>query len=385
MGITLRHRLTRRVARGTAAGSSLLLGLGTFVALMATEPQSDSAAELLVRQAAANERTLAYEGDLAGEESWDGEAHHWRVFVQHHPSDWLHMEFREPEALRGEPVRGMVIVVRDGARYVSKPSDGRWMRGRSMDRDADADQLCRNYRASFGERGTVAGLPARMVSLDARWPGRPREVRWIAEAPPFVLKSERWDCQGRRMRSKAFASIQFGVRLDAARFRVPDVVAGEPEPKRLEADFPPVQPVWVPQGFRLVSARTWERHGQIGSSALYSDGMAIFALHVKPIETEADRAQWDAAHPVKPGHDTDSQGTARAGAKPEGKPAGERPERDGPSDTRAVVSWDDGRFRYLLTGDIAEVELQRVARSVPEVKWAARTPKAPAAGAKTAP
>jgi len=368
MGIAFHPRLSRRSARVAAAGGSLLLSIGTFLTLAASEPRSDPAAEALVSAAATNEHTIAYQGEVVREGAWGGREYRWRVLVQHDCNDWTRIEVREPE---GE--RGGVMLVRDGQQFVFLPDEKRWFRGVPREVPEDPELLRENYRATLGERESIAGVPTRKVALDGRCPGRPREVRWIADAPAFVLKSERWDCQGRRMSSRVFLSFRPNVRFDAAVFRIPHAALKDERPSGNVPDVEPLQPAWIPLGFRQVSARTWERHGQVGSTAFYTDGLATIVVSARPKETEAERAAHEKDRPSKSERGGDQDSTARPEVK-----SGGPPHHEGPRPP--VVTWEDERFRYAVMGDVPEVELQRVARSVPAVQWAKGLPKVKATG-----
>jgi hypothetical protein len=219
------------------------------------------------------------------------------------------------------------------------------------------DLLLRNYRVLPGPIETVAGRQALLVLVEPRFPGNPRKHAWLDLATGITLRAELYDSAGHLVSRSEFLRFHPEPSLPASLFSVPDASAkmtdaGEDrqvvEGKRLarpnpgvwrltsgasegapRLSFEPALPRYLPRGYVLDRLTRGRADGSEVVWALFTDGLNTLSL-----------VQWRG---------------------PREPPDGGRERFWGPGDR---LRWSIGPINAMLAGDLAAVELKRIAGSL---------------------
>lgn len=224
-----------------------------------------------------------------------------------------------------------LISVRDGRTVgLSWPAQKRLWSGPECGEAPEAGlaRMRALYQISVSTGGRVAKQATWRVNLAAPG-GRVRRSLWVAREGGLLLKSESYRPDGTLARRQRFTKLQIPAEPDASLFRL------EPPPgERPAAAFVPGFPRWAPDGFMPVEASA--------ARVLYSDGAAGVSVEVF------------AARPPLPGKNAR---VVKVGA---------REMTISETDTGYGLLARAGGRVYVLSGDIPEDELARMALSMEE-------------------
>lgn len=238
-------------------------------------------------------RTVPFSADAVVTENRTGKEYRYRVRIQNDGKNPLHCEIAEwlsgdtEKACQGEKGKGQG---QGRMRRQSKPAGGRGPGcGRALRIEhpvSDPDILMENYDYHPLEDETVAGRPCRRGRLVPRRHGRPSCTLWRDAETGLIL---------------AFESPDRAVRFESIDFTPPETPlpeenrgaggkgggCGEEKVSIGEAgerlSFRPLDPGWLPGGFRLQRSVFFNRCGQTGLHLVYTDGLATISL----LETSA--------------------------------------------------------------------------------------------------
>lgn len=144
----------------------------------------------------------------------------------------------------------------------------------------DLDRVRAHYRIRQGPSGRIAGREARAIEFRAGDGERFTYRVWHDRATDLPLQTEVLDARGRTQEVFMFATVEPGVRPQAANLKL-QAPAGLPEVRRqrLGGDERPaiLRSLYLPPGFQL-EARFQGAEPQAGRHYFFSDGLATLSV-----------------------------------------------------------------------------------------------------------
>ena len=214
-------------------------------------------------------------------------------------------------------------------------------------------QMMHNYKLTFSHAEIMLGRKAIPVMITPRQTYNPSRRLWLEPETGIILKDQFFAPDGRVRSSSVYMSLSQAVQ-PANLFKVPREATepdlfgpasfsprGSPAEVERESGRPVLLPAHVPSGFRPVLYGIMHTgSGRKMPAVRYSDGLAAFTLFQRG---------WGAGN-----------GAGRRGRGPGG---GNCVGQSGLQ--QSVVTISGQRSNYILMGDIAMAELERIARSLP--------------------
>ncbi len=281
---------------------SLALMLG--VAATATADRDDDIQHWLDRMARAVE-TLNYRGTL--------------VHIREDRIDTLRIIHRADEhgvkeriyAVDGEPRE----VLRDGNKVrcllpgdqpqvLESQLSGRLLPNLPLNRLTSSESA---YRMAMAGNERVAGMPARIITIEPRDGYRYGYRLWLEKNTGMLLRYALVDHDGRQIQQLSFTSIELGVNISDAELApaLTDAVKvlttrlddpeGRVSPNRRNEAFSDR----VPPGFHLANVGKGRgEDGEVFEHLLFSDGLASFSIYIERATPEAVGSRMEAMGPV---------------------------------------------------------------------------------------
>ena len=160
---------------------------------------------------------------------------------------------------------------------------------------ADFAAMREHYDVRFSDRDRVAGRAAVGLEVTPRDAERFGYKLWLDDETGLLLRSELRDADGAKLEIFVFSTLRVGDRVAMADLEPStdgDLVwhrLFEPgEPQTADASPPGWQPRWVPPGFSMTGADTFQpeahRTGARHVRTLrFSDGLAAFSVFIEPM------------------------------------------------------------------------------------------------------
>lgn len=246
--------------------------------------------------------------------------------------------------------------------FVRLPSSG------GSDPATTAERITTNYNVTVNPAEPVLGRAATFVRITPRQKYNPSRHLVVDRATGLILKDELFAPDGKPRSATVFVELRF--RPQPSDLFVPPANAANPprfgpasfEALRSEADVQrttgsaPARPSYVPPGFEVVAygVVTTARGTKTGA-VRYSDGLAAYTVFTRP---------------RMGGGPGPGPGGWGGGPRRRGQGMGGPPWRVGSvnvTETRqqAMVTYTSRTGSYVLIGDIAASELEKIARSLP--------------------
>jgi negative regulator of sigma E activity len=215
--------------------------------------------------------------------------------------------------------------------------------------------LAANYRAVAGPVEMVASRPATLVALVNRYSGELMMRLWIDNATKVVLAKEAYRPDGSLAWRSRFDEIRFTSAIPSDDFSaVIPLGYQEVEGRRFadinddfqrtydEAGFKPVNPRYLPDGFRIIGAESSTVDGVHNLHLLYSDGIRTLSLFENDVSATPDFGGVKPSVTHFDGHDAEYV-------------------KDGPT---TLLSWREHGLAFTLVGDLDLKALSDIATSV---------------------
>lgn len=260
------------------------------------------------------------------------------------------------------------VILQVGQNVYQKQSEGGFVRlpsGGKHDPDAVSRSIVQNYEVSVARGGPILGRRATTIKLKARYRYNPSRNLVIDDATGLILRDELFAPNGAKRSSTVFVLLSFkpqpaALFVEPAADAVPsgfgpasfEARASEEEVQR-ETGRTPARPSYVPPGYQVTTfGVVTTGRGSKAPAVRYGDGLAAFTVFTRP------------------GGPREPRGWGGGGPRRRGQGAGGPPWRVGElqvSENRqqAMVTYTSRRGSYVLIGDLAADELQRIARSLP--------------------
>jgi len=152
------------------------------------------------------------------------------------------------------------------------------------------ERMAQNYTAEESGANEFLGRAVRVLRVRSRHEGRPSLEVWADAKTLLPLKVTTYRPDGSVYRVAKFRRVEFGpqprpreARPWTTRWFGKRVPLGDLE---RSAEFPPLLPDYVPEGFELVEARV-KQWATPHLTLLYSDGVTAFELTQAPLPTPA--------------------------------------------------------------------------------------------------
>lgn len=264
------------------------------------------------------------------------------------------------------PAEGMEVIQADGQVWTrgGRGRGGRMMHTGHGAGEVDPDLLGEHYFAHIIGQATVAGRPATRLAL-RRHDGGGLDL-WLDRESSLPLRTVVILPGGKAVSDTQYESIQYGVQPPSAqtppRGQHGAGMAIEPtDAAGMEKalGFTPLQPSYVPAGFRPQGSYLHRMHGgqRVAGEMRYTDGLEALSI----IQAKAGEAGMRGGGHGPPGRGG-GMGRGRGSREGHGKGSGvpRRFERGlGPSGD--VVVTREGDIDIMVMGDLPRDELERVA------------------------
>ncbi len=174
------------------------------------------------------------------------------------------------------------------------------------------------YRMSMAGSERVAGLTARIVTIEPRDQYRYGYRLWLEESTGMLLRYALIDPEGRQLQQLSFTSIELGASISDAELAPAMIDAPKVLTTRLHDTDGQIRSGRrheafrgrVPPGFRLANiGKGRSEHGEEFEHLLFSDGLASFSIYIENAAPEAIGSRMKAMGAV---HVFTDQGDGRA-------------------------------------------------------------------------
>lgn len=342
-----------------AAACALLVSVAFPAALFAAQPSPAPSAgdpNALVREALDSPRHVSYVGQLQTIRWGTRVANATIQRVEHLAPSSTRRTFLAPEALYGEYdiTLGTTTTKIDPKQHRAMISENP-SSDNAVTMNSNIQLLAANYRAVVGPVEIVAARPATTITLVNKFSGERMMRLWIDNETKIVLAKEAYHQDGSLAWRSRFDEIRFTNQIPNGVFAT-TIPQGfqEVEGRRFaditddlqravdDAGFKPINPKYLPEGFRVIGAENSTFRGLRNLHLLYSDGIRSLSL----FENNADSGPYFGA--VKPsithfeGHDAQYV-------------------KDGPT---TLLSWREKGIAFTLIGDLDLKKLTAIAVSV---------------------
>jgi len=271
------------------------------------------------------------------------------------------------------PAAGVVVIQR-GSQTWQKPPGGQYVRlpsGGETDASEVVAALSANYGMRLGDGGTIAGRRATRLAIVPKRPYNPSRVLFVDVGTGLVLRDQLFAPDGAKRSSTEFVALRYGPQ-SAGSFDVegvsrpstaggfgPDSFVARTSAQAVvsETGRPIPVPRHVPDGYRACAYGVMTTGSGFTTPAVrYSDGLAAFTVFVRgarPGSGPGPRRRGAGPGPHRYGP------RGRAGSELIGSTSVEADRQ------RAIVTYVSSTASYILIGDLAADELERVARTLP--------------------
>jgi outer membrane lipoprotein-sorting protein len=347
-----------------AAGAALVLAVAVARPVRApaattpgpAETPTSAQTQALVRTALDAPKHVSYVGQLQTVRWGTRTATATIQRVEHLAPDTTRRTYLAPEALYGEyaieagetttridPKRRRVIVTQN----------------QSVDSVAENSStialLSANYRAVVGPTEIVAGRPTITVSLVNKFTGERTMRLWIDNETKVVLAKERYRHDGALASRARYDEIRFTNEIPAGVFvatvppgfqsvegqRYSDIAA-DMQRTLDQVPFKPVEPRYLPNGFKEIGAALSTFKGLQNLHILYSDGIRALSLFENNTDAAADFGDVTPTVTHFEGHEAEYV-------------------TSGPT---TLLSWRERGLAFALVGDLDLKEMTDIAISV---------------------
>jgi negative regulator of sigma E activity len=215
--------------------------------------------------------------------------------------------------------------------------------------------LAANYRAVLGPVEIVAARPATTISLVNRFTGERVMRLWIDNDTKIVLAKEAYHQDGSLAWRSRFDEIRFTSQIPSGVFSatIPPGfqkvegrqfadITDDLQHTVEEAGFKPINPRYLPDGFRIIGAENSEFRGLRNLHLLYSDGIRSLSLFENNAGAEPDFGGVKPSMTQFDGHDAEYV-------------------KDGPT---TLLTWREKGLAFALIGDLDLKKLTEIAVSV---------------------
>jgi outer membrane lipoprotein-sorting protein len=336
--------------------TALALPAAGFAAQSSPAPEAPADSNALVREALDAPRHVSYVGQMQTIRWGTRVANATIQRVEHLAPSSTRRTFLAPEALYGEYdiTLGTTTTKIDPKQHRVMVSENP-SSDNPITMNSNIALLAENYRAVVGPVETIASRPATSVSLVNKYTGECLMRLWIDNATKVVLAKEAYHQDGSLAWRSRFDEIRFTSEIPNGVFVTTIPPGFEQVEGRHFADvtddlqrtiddagFKPVNPRYLPDGFRMIGAENSTFRGMKNLHLLYSDGIRTLSL----FENDAD-AQPDFGG-VKPsvtrfeGHDAQYV-------------------KDGPT---TLLTWREHGLAFALIGDLDLKKLTAIAISI---------------------
>lgn len=215
--------------------------------------------------------------------------------------------------------------------------------------------LAANYRAVVGPVEIVAARPATTITLVNKFSGERMMRLWIDNETKVVLAKEAYHQDGSLAWRSRFDEIRFTNQIPSGIF-APTIPPGfqEVEGRRFaaitddlqrtidDAGFKPINPKYLPDGFRVIGAENSIVNGKRNLHLLYSDGIRSLSLFENNADAEPDFGGIKPSITHFEGHEAQFV-------------------KDGPT---TLIAWREHGLAFTLVGDLDLKKLTAIAMSV---------------------
>ena len=215
--------------------------------------------------------------------------------------------------------------------------------------------LAANYRAVVGPVEIVAARPATTITLVNKFSGERMMRLWIDNETKVVLAKEAYHQDGSLAWRSRFDEIRFTSEIPSGVFAT-TIPQGfqEVEGRRFaeitddlqhtidDAGFKPINPKYLPEGFRIIGAENSTVRGLRNLHLLYSDGIRSLSLFENNADAEPDFGGLKPSITHFEGHDAQYV-------------------KDGPT---ALLAWREHGIAFTLIGDLDLKKLTAIAVSI---------------------
>jgi outer membrane lipoprotein-sorting protein len=336
------------VRRNRALGTLLVFALGLFALLPSGARAADGYA--LLKQAVSADDHVTFSGTITSLVYGHDATTATIVRVEHRaPNEWRMWYVAPADAY------GRLIVSNESVQYQYEPKTGKVFSNDWVSPLASAIDVVRirhNYSVQLAEQATIAGRPARTLSLVSNYSHTLAQRLWIDSATNLVLRREIYHADSTLAAKTEFDNITFVKDLppDLFKMSVPagmTLVTGAeygtstPDLAALTSQlkFKAVTPHELADGFAFQKGSIEMRGGVQSAEFVYSDGLRSVSLFENPT---GDFPTFDgpAAKPIQVG-----------------KANGKYQALTG----QTLVSWNANGLNLTMVGDIAPKELARIA------------------------
>ncbi len=348
--------------RFTAVACALFVTLAMPAVAFAAPPSAAPApaatgdANALVREALDSPKHVSYVGQMQTTRWGTRVANATIQRVEHLAPSSTRRTFLAPEALYGEYdiTLGTTTTKIDPKQHRVMVSENP-SADNAFASNSNITLLAANYRALIGPVEIVAARPATTISLVNKYTGECIMRLWIDNATKVVLAKESYHQDGSLAWRTRFDEIRFTSEIPSGIF-VAQIPAGfqEVEGRHFadmdgdvqhtldEAGFKPINPKYLPDGFRVIGAENSVFRGSRNLHLLYSDGIRTLSLFENNSDAEPDFGGVKPSVTRFEGHDAQYV-------------------KDGPT---TLLTWREKGLAFTLIGDLDLKKLTAIAVSV---------------------
>jgi negative regulator of sigma E activity len=344
--------------RALAATCAMLVTMAVPAGVFAAPTPAPAGGDpnALVREALDSPRRVSYVGQLQTIRWGNRVANATIQRVEHLAPSSTRRTFLAPEALYGE-----YDITLGTTTTKIDPKQKRAMVSENLSSDNASAMnnnialLVANYRAVVGPVEIVAARPATTIMLVNKFSGERMMRLWIDNETKVVLAKEAYHQDG---------SLAWRSRFDEIRFtsEIPNGVFATTIPQGFEevegrrfaditddlqrtindAGFKPINPKYLPEGFRMIGAENSTFRSQKNLHLLYSDGIRSLSLFENNADSEPDFGGVKPSITHFEGHDAQYV-------------------KDGPT---TLLAWRERGIAFTLIGDLDLKKLTAIATSV---------------------
>jgi negative regulator of sigma E activity len=347
---------------GPARLTAILLATA-LVAVPRVAPAAEKAPSLdptsLLRASIEAPGTVSYVGQFETVRFSSNRASATIVKVEHRAPALTRRWYVAPEAFYGD-----YTITKGSATYEFDPKRGRVVISHNPTIDNQVavagsfGRVLQNYRAIYdGGETTVAERPTMSVVLVSKYTGE-RAVRvWIDRETKLVLKKEEYHANGSIASQTRFEEIRYTKSIPDGLFSTDapagyaqvagqDVALPSSDILRVihDAGFPVYEPKNLPQGFVVIGGDVATVNGVRTLHLLYSDGLRAISLFENATGAAADFGALRPRTITFEGHEAQYV-------------------EDGPT---TLLTWKEHHLNFALVGDLMQIELVAIAKSVVE-------------------
>ena len=346
----------RSCAALPALAGSLLLALVAPAPAASARSVPTMAPIDLLRASVAARKTVSYVGQVETVRFGSKGAVATIVKIEHRAPNLTRRWYVAPEALYGD-----YSIESGSASYDFDRKAGRVTISHNPSADdefaraGDFDRVMRNYRALADGGDTVADRASDSIVLVNKFTGERAERLWIDRETHLVLKKEEYHGNGSVAAQTRFEELRYSNEIPTSLFSTAapqgwaqvagvDTKMPSSDIARVvkEADFAPIEPKNLPQGYAIQSGDVATIDGVRTLHLLYSDGLRSISLFENGAGAAANFGTLRSRTIRFEDHDAQYV-------------------EDGPT---TLLTWKEHDHSFALVGDLLRNELVRIATSV---------------------